>query len=464
MSGRQKVFIAECPDYDAVKIRDIVERGMRELDFAPKGKVFVKPNVVFAYNPQHYGPHAYTAPRFVEGALNAISNSRGVDRVDIGEKSAIGMPTRLAFRQAGYFDVVNRVDMNSAAPVRAVCMDEERRKTIFVGGAVHDKVRINKQMAEADALIYLPKLKCHCVSKMTGAVKLNIGILSDDERSIRHDFLLNSKIADLLVPGMPDLTIMDAVTVGVGNEALPIPRQLGLVIMARSPLAADIVGATLLGIKPTEVPYLLETFVRGHKPSSLEEIDLAGDITSHEGLFNAANRVKPYDDEFYRWQDVSKELARLNSPLKFHHGPHSASQNQKCETGCVMGVKMFLAFLERFAGEQAFANARPQNIVIGRIDEPLDCHGEIAWLFGSCAKVKLVNAKKVVHIDKCFTTAADMFLFTRQKMDIPNPFFDPKFLRAYLSAMLAAVGNKIIKGRYLQDIGHFFSQRLTYRI
>jgi Domain of unknown function (DUF362) len=37
-------------------------------------------------------------------------------------------------------------------------------------------------------MVYLPKLKCHCVSTMTGAVKLNIGICSDDERAIRYDF------------------------------------------------------------------------------------------------------------------------------------------------------------------------------------------------------------------------------------------------------------------------------------
>ncbi len=65
-------------------------------------------------------------------------------------------------------------------------MDEERRDPVFIGGMVHDNLRVSRNMARADTKVYLPKLKCHCVSNMTGAVKLNIGICSDDERSIRR--------------------------------------------------------------------------------------------------------------------------------------------------------------------------------------------------------------------------------------------------------------------------------------
>jgi len=464
MSIREKVFVAECPDYDVARIRSVIERGMRELGFAPKGKVFVKPNVVFAVSPERYGPHAYTAPAFVEAALSVLSNDPNVTRVTLGEKSAVGLPTRLSFKESGYFDLTRRVAASSKVPVKAVCIEEERRAMMFVGGAVHDRVRINRQMAEANTRVYLPKLKCHCVSKMTGAVKLNIGILCDDERSIRHDFLLNQKIVDLLVPGMPHLVVTDAITVGVGNEAIPIPRHLGLIIMALSPLSADIVGARLLGLRPDEVPYLAEAFSRGYRPNVLEDIELVGDLTSAQALDEAANRVKPYDDDFYRWQDVSKELKRMNSPLKFYHGPHSASSDAKCETGCVMGVKMFLAFIEKFAGAEAFAKAKPQSIIIGRIDRPIDCRGEIAWLFGSCAKAELLNAKKAVHIDKCFTTASDMFLFTRNNMGIPSPFFDASFMRSYIPTLLAAMGSKLVRGRYFQDIGHFITQRLTHRL
>ncbi len=53
----------------------------------------------------------------------------------------------------------------------------------------------------------------------------------------------------------------------------------------------------------------------------------------------------PYDDEFSRWQDVGKELKRLNSPTD------RAGADEKCLTGCV-GLKMFLGSMERFAGTE----------------------------------------------------------------------------------------------------------------
>jgi len=39
-----------------------------------------------------------------------------------------------------------------------------------------------------------------------------------------------------------------------------------------------------------------------------EEIELRGDITSVEGVKKAAERLLPYDDEFYRWQFIQKFL------------------------------------------------------------------------------------------------------------------------------------------------------------
>lgn len=464
MAERDRVFVAECPDYDAGRIRAIVERGMAELGYAPHGKVFAKPNVVFAFQPERFRRPSFTDPILVEGALAALAGHPGVAHVDLGEKSGIGIPTRLSYRHAGYFDVVDRVRTKTGASVRAICMEEEPRKQVFVGGKVHERIRLNEQMAEADTLVYLPKLKCHCVSKMTAAVKLNIGILSDDERAIRHDFLLNEKIADLLGPGNPDLVILDAITVGMGNEAIPTPRHLGLVVMARSAIAADIVGARLLGLEPAEVPYLATLFGRGLGPTSPSEVDLCGDIESWDGLERAAERLGPRDEEYFRWQDINTELRRMQSPMRLYEGPYAAHTDELCKTGCVMGIKMFLGVLELFAGEEAFAGARPQSFVVGRPEEPVDGRGEIVWLVGSCAEADIHNAREVVRIDKCFTTATDLFLTTRNRMGIDNPFFSAMFLRELVPTMLRATGSKLRNRRYAQDLRHFLSQHLLRRV
>ncbi len=464
MSSREKVYVAECSDYDVGRIRSIIARATAELGFAARGKVFAKPNVVFAFEPERYGRHSFTGPAVVEAALAHLAATSGVSRVDLGEKSGMGVPTRLGFRHAGYFDIVDRVGAASSVPVAAVCMEEHPRTEVFVGGKVHDRIRLNRQMAAADTLVALPKLKCHCVSKMTAAVKLNIGILCDDERAIRHDFLLNDKIADLLAPADPDLVVTDAIEVGVGNEVLPIPRKLGLLIISRSALAADIVSAQLLGLEAIEIDHLRELFDRGYHPATNAEIELCGDITSWDGIAAAARRLEPYDDEFYQWQDVPKELRRLGSPLELCHGPYCAGKPDLCNTGCLMGLKMFLAVLERFSGADVFAAGRAQKIVIGRIDEPVDGGGEIVWMFGSCARAEVVNAAEVVRVDKCFSTATDMFLATGSRMGVSNPFRDPKILKHFVPAAARASVAKVASGRYLEDVRHFVSQHLTRRV
>ena len=346
----ETVLVRRCETYEQETLERLIAEGIEQLGVHPAGKVFVKPNVVFAGDPQVFGTHAYTHPALVGATLLALSRNPTVDRLDVGENCAIGFPTRYCLRHAGYFEEIDRVRPRARCPVDLVCIDEDRRQVVPVGGLVHDTLRLSRTMARADAKVYLPKLKCHCVSKMTGAVKLNIGICSDDDRAIHHDHLLDDKIVDLLAVGWPDLIVMDAIEVGVGNEAFPQPRKLGLVLMGTNPLAVDLVGARLLGLDADDVPYLRRAIARGYRPVSLDEVTLVGDASTPADLDAHARRLLPHDDAFTAWQDIHKELARLGAPLRFFWGAHRHGAGERCETGCVMGLKMFLASFERYAG------------------------------------------------------------------------------------------------------------------
>lgn len=463
-NGKAHVVIKRCEDYDREHIVKIVQSGMDELGFRPTGKIYVKPNVVFSTKGGKYGSTAYTHTAVVGGAIEALSNPVAVDRIDMGEKTAIGYPTRLTYKNAGYYEEVKRVRKKTGVRTGIFCIDEEMRDSVFVGGNVHDNLRITRKMARADFKVYLPKLKCHCVSTMTGAVKLNIGICSDDERAIRHDFLLNDKIVDLLSVGYPDFIVMDAIDVGVGNEAVPTPRKLGLIIMGTNPMAVDIVGARLLGYNLEDVPYLKHAVERGYTPASLDEVKISGDLTSIEDLDTAAKRLMPYDDEFHSWQDVNRDLARLESPIRFFWGYTKKADQSKCETGCVMGAKMFFGFQERYSGAEAFRNAKPVVMVIGKVDEKIDAKGHEAFLVGSCASADIVNAKKITKIDNCFTTAVDMAQTIRGRLGLPAPIMDPAEVLPLVSNMLISSLVKTYKMRYFQDILHFLKKGLQKRI
>ena len=231
------VILRRCEEYDRSVIEKLVTEGMDQLGYVPSGNIFVKPNVLFAGPPDILGNEACTNPAVIGATLLALAKSPAVKRIDMGEKSAMGFPTRACYGMAGYYDEVKRVNSVAPSPVGIFCIDEELRDTVFIGGAVHDTLRVARKMARADSKVYVPKLKGHCVSNMTCAVKLNIGICSEDERAIRHDFLLNEKIVDLLSAGNPDFVVVDAIDVGVGNEAFPKLRKLGLIIMGTNAVA-----------------------------------------------------------------------------------------------------------------------------------------------------------------------------------------------------------------------------------
>ncbi len=464
MTEDTRVLVRTCETYDRETIRNIVADGMKTLDFQPRGNLFVKPNVVYASKNGRYGATAYTHPAVVGGALLALSHQPDVFRIDMGEKTAIGYPTRLSFKYAGYYKEIQAIKKNGRAPIGLFCIEEDLRDRVFIGGRVHDTLRISRKMARADARIYLPKLKCHCVSSITGAVKLNIGICSDDERAIRHDFLLNDKIVDLLAAGMPDFIVMDAVDVGVGNEAFPTPRRLGLILMGTNPMAIDLVGARLLGYDRKDVPYLQRAVERGYAPAHIDDITIMGDLTSIDDIDRAAKTIQPYDAEFYKWQDIGAELARMRSPIRFYWGYTGKQEKSKCLTGCMMGAKMYFAFLETFAGEAAFKNARPVVMVIGQVDEPIDANGQEAFLIGSCARASIRHAKKITRIDNCFTTAVDLAQTIRGRLGMPAPVFTPSEVMPLIYNALIAALNKIIRGRYVQDMGHFLKRGLQKRI
>ena len=459
-----RVLIRRCEEYDRDTLERMVREGMATLGYAPHGKTFVKPNVVFAGDPEVFGRHAYTQPQLMGASLLALAKCAEVDRVDLGENGAVGFPTRNFYTHAGYYDEIRWVQKHTDKPVDIFCLDEDRRDTVAVDGVVHKTLRLARTMARADSTVYLPKLKCHCVTRMTGAVKLNIGICGDDDRAIRHDFMLNEKIVDLLAVGWPDFIVMDAIEVGVGNEAFPTPRKLGLVLMGKNPVAVDLVGARLLGLQRDDVPYLKLAVERGYGPASLEDVTLLGDLETLAALDEAARRVGPYDEDFYAWQDISKELVRLGSPMRFYGGPHryherhggpaDADQEELCETGCVMGIKMFLASYEVYGGREAFAKqAKPVVFVAGRVDEPIDAAGEEVFLIGKCAQATITNAKKVIRVEKCFTTASDMSFALGTRLGLPTPLRDPKIVAGLAKDMASSSFKKVTSFRFMQDLG-----------
>ena len=122
------VYIKRLEEYDREALHDIIIEGMRELEFEPRGKVYLKPNVVVAHKPEVLGNKACTPRELIGAAMLALSEQDGVSRVDLGENASIGFPTRMCYHYAGYYDELAQVRPRAKKPVDLFCIDEEKRR------------------------------------------------------------------------------------------------------------------------------------------------------------------------------------------------------------------------------------------------------------------------------------------------------------------------------------------------
>ncbi|RYD04279.1 hypothetical protein N752_15660 [Desulforamulus aquiferis] len=84
------------------------------------------------------------------------------------------------------------------------------------GGKAARQLPILKSLAEADVIIGLPKLKTHCMTRYTGAVKLMYGAIPGLKKAEYHFNMqrletFSQLLIDINTLLKPSLTIMDAV-------------------------------------------------------------------------------------------------------------------------------------------------------------------------------------------------------------------------------------------------------------
>jgi uncharacterized protein (DUF362 family) len=232
------VLLKRVNDYDPLLLRKVIDEGFELLGARPSGRVFIKPNVVFAN--KRYSRHAYTNPELVGQMVDALRRF-GVNDMSIGESGGYAIPTRMLFKQSGYFK------MGKERNVPIVDFNEDKYvKTKLSRAKFHKTMLVPRLISEADFKIWMPKLKYHICCEITNSLKLNIGSLLHKERMLYHDDRLNEKIVDILEVGYPDLIVTDAVIIGHGWESCAKPFHLGLIMISNDPIASDVVAAQIL--------------------------------------------------------------------------------------------------------------------------------------------------------------------------------------------------------------------------
>ena len=283
--AKPQVIIAHCDQYDPQRIRGIIRSGLAELGLVPQGRTLLKPNIVAAGK---LFPHAYTRPEFAEGVLMGLADradpATPMTELAIGERCGITVPSRFAFDQSGYDEMMAR-----HPTVKRYLFDEVPQVEVRLSHKerLRDYLFTPEPVAKADFFVNLPKFKAHPWTTVTFSMKNYIGIQDDRHRLIDHDHRLNEKIADLQYIIQPQFIAIDAIIAGEGRMLTPKPFPLNLIIMGNSQVAFDAVCCHLIGVDPRSIEHIAFAEDRGFGTTDLREITISGDVTLAEARARA---------------------------------------------------------------------------------------------------------------------------------------------------------------------------------
>jgi len=226
--------------------------------------ILIKPNYI---NSKHPSTGVTTDGRVVEGVVKFL-RKHGSREIVIGEGAGFE-DTFKAFEVAGVDDVARRWG------VRLVDLNKDEFIEVHPPEPLAlNKVRVAKTALES-TIVSVPKLKLHRIATVTLSLKNMMGALAS--KGSMHRGRLSKNIADLASILTPSLAVVDGIVGCEGHETSESPVEMNLVIAGADPVAVDAVGASVMGIEPTDVKHLVLAEEKGLGTCDLEEITVIGE-------------------------------------------------------------------------------------------------------------------------------------------------------------------------------------------
>jgi uncharacterized protein (DUF362 family) len=217
--------------------------------FVSRGDVVVvKPNIAWDRRPEQA---ANTNPDVVATVVRLCLEA-GARKVKVFDRS-VNDPRR-CYLQSGIEEAVRPL----GAEISYV--DDRKFKKMRIGGLALEDWPLYTEVFEADKVINVPVAKHHGLATLTMAMKNWMGVMGGLRRRIHQK--LDLALVDLAGFVKPTLTVLDAVRVLTGNGpqggSLDDVRRLDTVIAGVDQVAVDSFGATLFGMRGTDLGYVRE--------------------------------------------------------------------------------------------------------------------------------------------------------------------------------------------------------------
>lgn len=229
--------------------------------FITKGdRVVVKPNIGWDRKPEQA---ANTNPEVV-AAIVSLCYEAGAGTVKVFDRP-VSDPRR-CYKQSGIADAA------SAAGAEVSFIDERKFKKVAIDGLVLKDWPLYTEILEADKIINVPIAKTHGLATLTLGMKNWMGVMGGWRSRIHQS--LDESLVDVSRVIKPTLIVLDAVRILTANGpqggSLDDVKKLNMVIAGTDQVAVDAYGATLFGLRGSDLGYVRI----GHR-SGLGTMDLS---------------------------------------------------------------------------------------------------------------------------------------------------------------------------------------------
>ena len=226
--------------------------------------VVVKPNMAWDRLPEQ---GANTNPEVV-AAIVGLCYEAGAKKVKVFDRS-VNDPRR-CYVQSGIAEAAR------AAGAVVSYMDDRKFRNMKIGGEALREWPLYEEIIEADKVINVPVAKHHGLAKLTMSMKNWMGVMGGERNRIHQK--IDRSLVDLSLVIKPTLTVLDAVRILTANGpqggSLADVRQLNTVIAGTDQVAVDAYGATLFGMKGSDLGYVRIAAEAGLGTMDLSKVDI----------------------------------------------------------------------------------------------------------------------------------------------------------------------------------------------
>jgi uncharacterized protein (DUF362 family) len=379
-------------------------------------KVLIKPNNCFRHKiTPPYG--IVTTSKIIEGVIQLLLE-HGCKDISIGEGAIIGIfdelqpYTKRGFKGTGIDRVAKKYG------VRLIDFNQSPFQELDLGGI---RVQVSQTALDSDFLINIPVLKTHLQTKVSLGFKNLKGCLSKASKKRFHiTNRLDTLICLLNEAIKSNLVIIDGIyMLEKGPEPLVgAAHRKDLIIASTDIFDGDVVGATILGIDPSEVGYLREFAERHNRSFDISTIQIKGEDM---------DSVK----EQLEWQfEPDKEL--LN-PAKVT-GLSAPPPGQTLCSACGATLALAISILGKDNAEMDFGGAE---LCYG-LELRSERDTQKVFLYGDCAISRNKSLQNATKIAGCPPTLVTTLLVLMKTL-----LSKPRMIRMMLLRAIKLIGIRL---------------------